>query len=295
MKKGSFLRNVGLHVAVLTALVMMMGEVDSKKARKVGERKTFLVKGVKFAMRWIPAGSFLMGSPSNEAEREDNEGPQRRVYISKGFWMLETEVTQGQYKALMRSNPSKFKKCGNNCPVDQVSWHNARAFANKLSQAQKLSACRATNRKIFQCKGWRLPTEAEWEYAARAGTTGARHGALNDIAWWGAWSGDGNTEVSYDGAFERHNKKWGTHPVGQKQANAWGLHDMLGNVLEWTMDVYGGYSGMGTKDPLRSSGGKLRVERSSSWSGDAGFVRSAYRTSSAPTNRHNTGFRLLRY
>ncbi|MCK6512424.1 formylglycine-generating enzyme family protein [Myxococcota bacterium] len=203
-------------------------------ARRAGTRKTFVAGGSAFAMRWIPAGSFVMGSPIGEAGRQYDEGPQRRVQISKGFWMLETEVTQGQYRALMGSNPSHFQKCGDNCPVEKVNWHDARAFANKLSEAQKRVPCAVTDRRIFQCKGWRLPTEAEWEYAARAGTTGAWYGDVDEVAWYG-----GNSD-----------KK--THPVGGKKANAWGLKDMLGNVWEWTMDMYGSYEGMATQDPLQS-------------------------------------------
>ncbi|MCK6510645.1 formylglycine-generating enzyme family protein [Myxococcota bacterium] len=219
-------------------------------------------------------------SPDNKSHYiiPDNKSPQRSVTISKGFWMLESEVTQGQYKALMGRNPSHFSSCGDNCPVEQVSWHEAREFAEKLSEAQGLAACTETERGIFGCKGWRLPTEAEWEYAARAGSTGARHGELDDVAWYG-----GNSDSK-------------THPVGGKSANGWGLKDMLGNVYEWTMDVYGSYEGLGTQDPLRSGSSTLRVSRGGGWNSHAGLVRSASRSSDAPTIRDgNLGFRLLRY
>jgi formylglycine-generating enzyme required for sulfatase activity len=247
--------------------------------RAGGERKILQVKGVAFAMRWIPAGTFVMGSPSREAGRYDDEGPQRSVRISKGFWMLETEVTQGQWKALMGTNPSRFKDCGENCPVEQVSWEEARGFADKLSNAEGLSACTATDSEIFKCVGWRLPTEAEWEYAARAGTTGERYGEVDSVAWYG-----GNSDGK-------------THPVGGKRANVWGLHDMLGNVWEWVMDGRGSsYAGLAAVDPLRTEGGTRRVIRGGGWGSDARSVRSASRYGFAPAFRASAlGFRLLRY
>ncbi len=260
-------------------------------SRPSGARRIFRVKGATFAMRWIPAGSFTMGSPENEPNRSSSEGPQRSVTISKGYWMLESEVTQGQYKALMGSNPSRFSSCGDNCPVEGVSWYEARAFAEKLSEAQGLAACTARDRRIFDCKGWRLPTEAEWEYAARAGTTTAFH------------TGDciSTDQANYDGNYPQQGCAKGeyrskTIEVCSLARNAWGLCDMHGNVWEWVMDGYGSYEGMGTQDPLRSSGGAKRVNRGGGWSGYARAVRSADRDYVAPTDRYyNLGFRLLRY
>lgn len=282
--------------------------------RKAG--KSFSVQGVEFVMRWIPAGWFLMGSPTHEQGRHEKETPQLRVRISRGFWMLESEVTQEQYKALMGSTPSGFKNCGNNCPVEQVNWEEARAFANKLSKATNLTACKATDRDIFKCVGWRLPTEAEWEYAARAGTKTATYNTateykilgrynapnLDSIAWYG-----GNSGVEYEGGFDciawveqqYSSSKCGTYPVGRKKANAWGLKDMLGNVWEWTMDVYAdSYAGLSLQDPLRSTSSNTtrRVIRGGSWDSYARDVRSASRNNSKPTfHGTNVGFRLLRY
>ncbi len=256
-----------------------------------GARRSFTVKGATFAMRWIPAGSFRMGSPENEPNRDSDEGPQRSVTISKGYWMLESEVTQGQYKALMGSNPSYFSSCGDNCPVERVLWHDARAFAEKLSEAQGLAACKATDKGIFDCKGWRLPTEAEWEYAARAGTTTAYH--TGDCISTDQANYDGNYPQTGCAKGEYRN---GTIEVCSLARNAWGLCDMHGNVWEWTMDWYkNSYSGLSTRDPLRSIGRSDRVVRGGGWNVSGRFVRSAARGRSAPAERDlGVGFRLLR-
>ena len=254
-----------------------------------GERKVWTLGGAEFAMRWIPAGRFLMGSGADDTEAFDSEKPQREVTITRGFWMGETPVTQGQYQAITGANPSHFKKAGLDAPVEKVSWYEAAAFANRLSAMEGVSAFFVGTGEWMKgvgnggsdylgCKGWRLPTEAEWEYACRAGTTTPRYGALDDIAW-------------YDG-----NSGYTTHPVWQKEANAWGLYDTLGNVWEWVYDVVGEYAGMGTRDPLRTDGGTGRVIRGGSWGSYARRVRSALRDFRAPSFRNgDLGCRLLRY
>ena len=213
----------------------------------------------------IPSGRFEMGSPSHEEGRWDDER-QHKVRISEGFWMGKYEVTQGEWEAAMGSNPSRFTECGTRCPVETVSWNDVQEFIQKLNEAESGKGYR-----------YRLPTEAEWEYAARAGTVGARHGGLGSIAWYDGNSGDR------------------THPVGQKQANAWGLHDMLGNVWEWTADWYGDYpSGMVT-DPRGPSTGSDRVFRGGGWRSGPEGVRSADRGSHSPGGRDDDfGFRLVR-
>jgi len=183
----------------------------------------------------IEPGTFVMGSPAGEEGRYDDEGPQTRVTITKPFYLGKYEVTQAEWEAVMGSNPSGFKK-GGSYPVEQVSWNDCQEFIKKLNAK-------------YPGRGFRLPTEAEWEYACRAGTTGARYGELDAIAWWGD-----DTETG------------STHPVGQKVANAWGLHDMLGNVWEWCADWYGGKLPRGSvTDPAGPSSGSFRVYRGGSW------------------------------
>ena len=217
----------------------------------------------------IPAGSFVMGKPEDEKDQgldEFDEVPQRDVTISQDFWMGKYEVTQGEWEAVTGENPSKFKDCGPRCPVENVSWADAQEFIRKLNERESGSGYR-----------YRLPTEAEWEYAARAGTTGVRHGELDEIAWhWG------NSDAR-------------THPVGEKRANAWGLHDMLGNVGEWVADRYGAYPSGAVTDPTGPSTGPYRVNRGGSWSHHAGLVRSADRSRDWPGHRFSSiGFRLAR-
>ncbi len=227
----------------------------------------------------IPPGSFQMGSPASEQGRYKDEGPQHRVTITRAFLMQATEVTQGQYRALMGKNPSHFTSCGDNCPVEKVSWHEAVAYCNALSRKEGLEECYDGDRlRGLDCKGYRLPTEAEWEYAARAGSTGARYGDLDSVAWY-----KGNSGKS-------------THTVGKKRPNAWGLYDMLGNVLEWCHDWKGDYSSSSATDPTGPRTGSRRVRRGGSWVNVAGYVRAAIRLNFTPDGRdYILGFRPLRF
>ena len=213
----------------------------------------------------IPAGGFLMGSPSDEDGRFPNER-QHEVRISQGFWMGKYEVTQGEWEAVMGGSPSYHSECGPRCPVEMVSWEDAQEFIGSLNERESGRGYR-----------YRLPTEAEWEYAARAGTMEARYGELDDVAWY--WDNSGRNP----------------HPVGQKRANSWGLHDMLGNVWEWTGDWYGGYPSGPVTDNWRPVSGRYRVIRGGSWSGYARFVRSTIRGTGSPGTRYRyVGFRLVR-
>jgi formylglycine-generating enzyme required for sulfatase activity len=242
--------------------------IEARK-RKAGEQITNAL-GMK--LRWIPKGKFTMGSPEKEKGRYDSEGPQHRVTFDQGFWMAETEVTQAQYQAVMGENPSLFK--GEDLPVEQVSWHQAVEFCRKLAERERRAG------KLSSGWVYRLPSEAEWEYAARAGSTGARYGALDEIAWY---EGNAGSE---------------THPVGKRLSNAWGLHDMLGNVWEWCQDVWhDDYEGAPTDGSAWSKGRKgrkadWRAIRGGVWLLDAGNVRAAYRFGNEPVLRYDfLGFR----
>jgi formylglycine-generating enzyme required for sulfatase activity len=216
-------------------------------------------------VRWIPAGRFTMGSPTAEEGRDSDES-QHEVVLSRGFFLAETECTQEQWDRVMGSNPSKFQ--GKDRPVEQVNWGEAVEYCRKLTLKQRGEGV------LPEGWEWRLPTEAEWEYAARAGTTGARHGELDAIAWHG---GNAGSE---------------THGVRGKQANAWGLHDMMGNVWEWCGDWYGDYPTGSVTDPTGPSSGSGRVSRGGGWNFGAGGARSAGRIGFGPGGRDcDLGFR----
>ncbi|MEW6209736.1 MAG: formylglycine-generating enzyme family protein [Acidobacteriota bacterium] len=233
------------------------------------ETYTETAGGAAIEMIRVPAGRFKMGSPASEAGRDSDEA-QHQVSVSS-FYMGKYEVTQAEWQAVatklskvnrdLEADPSNFK--GDNLPVEQVSWEDAVEFCERLS--------RATGKK------YRLPTEAEWEYACRARTTGPYAGNLDSMAWYSGNSGGK------------------THPVGQKQANGFGLHDMHGNVWEWCMDWYGAYSERSSVDPTGPSTGSNRVRRGGSWHDNALLCRSANRFNFAPSFRNlYLGFRLLR-
>ena len=227
-------------------------------------------------MVWIKEGSFAMGSPSFEVGRYSAEGPQTSVTISRGFWMGIYEVTQAQYQTVVGSNPSSFTG-DTSRPVEKVSWHNAVAYCAALTTSEQTAGrCPAT-------WSYRLPTEAEWEYACRAGTTtrfsyGDDDTLLTNYAWYN--SNSGST----------------THPVGQKAPNAWGLFDMHGNVWEWCQDSWdfsANYPGGSTIDPLVTAGSG-RVGRGGGWGLGADGTRSAGRGVLLPAFTFDIiGFRVV--
>ncbi len=246
-------------------------------------------------VRMLP-GSFMMGSPANEIGRFDDEGPQRRVRISRGFWIGKYPVTQRQYEYIMGENPSCHKagkilglfggQMKPDHPVENVSWIDAVSFCKRL---------RGRLKGNWGDSEVRLPTESEWEYACRAGTTSALYNGkelssttyprivlplcsnLDEIAWCG-----------------RKNIGFCTKPVGQKQPNAWGLYDMLGNVWEWCEDWFGPYPSGPVTDPTGPSSGSSRVLRGGSWHHLARHCRSASRTGLLPgISSNRIGFRVV--
>jgi len=213
----------------------------------------------------IPAGSFQMGRNDGDSD----EKPVHSVSV-KSFALGKYEVTQGQWKAVMGSNLSKFSNCGDNCPVEQVSWDDIQKYIQKLN--------------AMSGQQYRLPSEAQWEYAARAGSTGK-------------WSfGDKEVQLELHGWFSG-NSNAKTHPAGQKQANAFGLYDMYGNVWEWTQDCWNeNYSGAPSDGSAWTTGNcGQRVLRGGSWNHEPSFARAAFRVRSGTTNRDGfNGFRLAR-
>jgi formylglycine-generating enzyme required for sulfatase activity len=215
---------------------------------------------------WIPPGTFVMGTRIGEAGRVPDE-IQHTVTLTQGFWFSDHEVTQEEYQMVMGSNPSYFK-VDLNRPVEQVSWNDAVLYCQKLTERE-----RAAGRITLQ-QAYRLPTEAEWEYAARAGTTGARYGELDAIGWYA------------------NNSGYESRPVRQKTPNTWGLHDMIGNVWEWCSDWYGAYPTGSVADPTGLGSGSLRVSRGGGFANGSNGLRSAARLSVEPSGRsYLLGFR----
>ena len=251
----------------------VLGEIAERKTEIIAAGNSFLGRlageereweiapGVKMTFCWCPAGDFLMGSPETEDGRGSDEN-QVRVTITKGFWMAKTELTQAQWTAIMGNNPSSFN--GDDLPVERVSWDDAQEFIKKVNGSGEIP------------KGWKiaLPTEAQWEYACRAGETGSYSGGtIEQVAWY-----DGNSDSK-------------THAVGTKKSNAWGLHDTHGNVWEWCADWYG-YELVGGSDPSGPSSGVGRVLRGGSWISFAARCRAAFRGWYNPADRdYDLGFR----
>ena len=243
----------------------------------------------------IEPGSFIMGSPTDELGHGGDE-VQHAVTLSQGFYLAEAEVTQAQWVAVMGSNPSFYKaptypQC-DDCPVENVTWYDAVDYCNALSDLEGLDRAYVVNGPGVNwdqsANGYRLPTESEWEYACRAGTTTAFYNGgitavgcaldpvLDQIGWY-----CGNSASR-------------THEVRQKQSNAWGLYDVSGNVYEWCWDWYGNYPGTVT-DPVGPVSGAERIKRGGNWQAIVRGCRSAYRSDSAPGARSRVdGLRAAR-
>lgn len=222
--------------------------------------------GAKFFL--IHAGTFMMGSPVSEKGRDVNE-TQHQVTISKPFYLQTTTVTQGQWKQVMENNTSNFSSPFNDCPVDRVSWNDVQEFIGKLNSVERTDS-------------YRLPTEAEWEYACRAGSTttycfGNDPKDLSEYAWYS------------------ENSTGETHTVGEQKPNEWGLYDMHGNVWEWVQDWEGNYPLGSVTDPEGPSSASSRVNRGGGWESHSWDCRSARRDFSSPESRFiGLGFRLAK-
>jgi len=223
-------------------------------------------------LRWMTPGRFRMGSPADEPGRYNNESPVHEVTISKSFWLFDTPCTQALWQAVMGTNPSIFQFPDR--PVERVSWDDAQDFITRLNN-------------MVPGLSLSLPTEAQWEYACRAGTNTALYTGPFDI------DGDGNATALDPIAWYEGNSEDETHPVGMKAPNDWGLYDMLGNVLEWCADGQRNYSSTPVVDPIgETEGGARRSLRGGSWLNLARDVRAACRYWFHPEDRFvNFGFR----
>jgi formylglycine-generating enzyme required for sulfatase activity len=240
-------RGLLMLVAMMFATPLLTGQ-----APKPGDSKTNAKDGLRYL--WIPPGSFIQGCSPQDTECYFDEKPSRRVTLTKGFWLGETEVPQAAYQRVMGKNPSNFR--GGTLPVEQVTWTDASAYCRTI--------------------GGRLPTEAEWEYAARGGSAQSRYGDVGQIAWYAA------------------NSKGTTHPVGQKLPNGYGLHDMLGNVVEWTNDWHTVALSREGIDPKGAGTGEFKVLLGGGWFDDKTVIRASYRSRIEVEDRdYNIGFRCV--
>ena len=252
--------NLGLRLALSES----QSETLPRATRQEISYKTFTVKGVSFQMAKVVAGTFTMGATSEQQYPDSDEKPIHQVTLTNNYYIGKTEVTQALWKAVMGSNPSYFK--GDNKPVEQVSWNDCQEFISRLNAATG--------------KNFRLPTEAEWEFAARGGNN-SRHykysgsNTLNDVGWYS--DNSSNT----------------THDVATKRPNELELYDMSGNVLEWCSDWYSSYSINHQYDPAGAMSGSDRVTRGGSWRNLAVGCFSSFRIFNYPDFRlSKLGLRL---
>lgn len=222
-------------------------------------------------MIWLPPGNFVMGSPTDETQRYKDEGPQRMVTIGRGYWTCKYEVTQGEFLQLMNTNPSRAKS-SDKLPVERVTWDEAMEYCKRLNERE------TQLKQVPKGYTYRLPTETEWEYAARAGTTTAySYGEdVDHLSEHGWWMDNSGPEPS---------------PVGLLKPNPWGLYDMHGNVFEWCLDEYNAYP----EGSAPSAGFNLKVTRGGAFYCPSNILRSACRTEPQQPDYRNmlTGFRVF--
>jgi formylglycine-generating enzyme required for sulfatase activity len=241
-------------------------------AQKAGDLKTILLPGnVPMEFVYIPAGTFFMGSPEQEHGRQNDESPRREISITKGFYMGKFEVTQEQWLIVMKRNPSVFsdKNSFKSHPVDWVSWNDCNEFIQHLNG--------------MGLGTFRMPTEAEWEYACRAGTKTRYY-----------WGNDPNNEKVYQFCWAFSRAEGRSHPVGLKKPNPWGLYDMSGNVWEWCSDWRGPYNPSNTTNPKGAETGTKKIYRGGSWFNKPATLRSANRNGHEPDIPFtNAGLRIV--
>ena len=279
------MKNIGLlsHVLIATALVWTVAVVDAtvvespESPRKPGDTDTVMLPDdVPLELVWIPPGTYHRGASANELDHLENELPQHEVTLTRGFWMGKYVVTKAQWEAVMETTPwagQWYVLDDPDSPAVYVSWDDAQAFIEKVN--------------ALTGRSFRLPTEAEWEYAARAGTTtrfywgdDEDYSDMPDYAWF------------KDNAFDAGNHY--AHVVGQKKPNPWGLYDMAGNVWEWCQDWYTFYPAVSLTDPTGPNEGENRVLRGGSWFFYGGFSRSARRDDYPPiAASYEFGFRMV--
>lgn len=252
VRRSAVFACLAIAAAVPSGVVAFQQSGPSGPAPKPGDSKVNPVDGLRYL--WIPPGQFQKGCSTGDFECFPDENPQRKVTLTRGFWLGQTEVTQAAFEKLMGYNPSVFE--GASLPVDSVSWVEADAYCGAI--------------------GGRLPSDAEWEYAARAGASTARYGNLDDIAWY--WD----------------NSNFTTHPVAQKKPNAFGLYDMLGNVVEWTYTWYWVQLNQENINPTGPSTAEYKELRGGGWWDEESLIRVSYRRHFETTDEdYNIGFRCV--
>ncbi len=299
-----------------TQTVLKSQELEKDALKKIKPKRmlratetaqSFTESSIEMEFLLVKSGEFMMGSPDGthqirQEQNRDEDEIQHKVMLTQDFYLGKYEVTQNQWNIVMGKNPSHFSQCGMDCPVENVSWEDIQIFILRLNEVMEGSG------KNYQ---YRLPTEAEWEYAVRAGSKEATYNGnltilginnipeLDKIAWYA-----GNSEVNYAEAYDC--SEWsgmqyekinlcGTQSIGKKTPNNWGFYDMLGNVWEWVDDNYKVYPKSVTTDPNIQDASSYRVYRGGSWGYNASFCRAAKRNRRPPSYKHyNLGFRLAR-
>ncbi len=296
---------------ILAAIIVVAALLSIPTAQAFRSGRGALVDAYSYDMVVVPAGEFLMGSPASEAGRESDEA-RHRVRLTARFEIGATEVTQVLYDEVVGDNPSRYQ--GREQPVEQVSWCDAVVFCNRLSKREDLAeayelprgfkagmdrdVCNAKAGDVVRVPdspGYRLPTEAQWEYAARAGTTeryswgdSPAEAVVKLHAWY-----DRNAEDTY--WTEPHAEREGAQQVAKLAANAWGLHDSAGNVWEWCWDRHGEHPSDAVTDPVGPDQGSDRVLRGGSWYSGSDSLRVAHRREAEPGHRSSrVGFRVVR-